>query len=113
MGEHYGYSKAEEARLNEFGKLSGAMDEALDKIEEGEDTSAAQLDRYLSAASEYYRWLAHNPHPDHPLEERENSAQWHWRYSQLLSGSYHQEKANFALEQALLEKHHTDKRDEY
>jgi hypothetical protein len=113
MGEHEGYNQAEEARLQEFGQLADAMDEAGHKIEKGRDTSAAQLDKYLSTSAAFYRWMTHNPDPDHPPEERERNAEWYLRYQRVLNGSYQVEKANFALEEARLKKSHAEEQDEY
>ena len=85
------------------------------KIEEGQDTSAEQLDRYLSATSEYYKWVAQNPAPEYPTEKRaehrEENTQTHWRYNQLLTGSYYHEKADFCHEQYLVNRGDAEERE--
>jgi hypothetical protein len=85
------------------------------RIENGEDTNAEQLDRYLAAASKYYKWVAQNPAPEYPTEKlaehREENTQEHWRYNQLLTGSYHHEKADFCHEQYLHYRGEAEKRE--
>lgn len=85
------------------------------KIENGEDTSAEQLDRYLAAASKYHKWIAQNPAPEYPTEKlaehREENTQVHWRYNRLLTGSYHHEKADFCHEQYLYYRWEAEKRE--
>jgi hypothetical protein len=110
MPEAGGRHNSEEARLDEFGRLSDAMDEEETKIEEGTDTSAEQLDRYLTAAATFHHWHALNPRPEMP-GERESEGVWFVKYQRILNGTYQVEKANYALETAQYRKKEADERE--
>lgn len=109
MGEYEGYNP-KEAKLQEFGKLSDTMEKEETKIEDGTDTSAEQLDRYLAAAAAFYHWRAQNPEPEDSPTDRETRGVLYLKFQRALNGSYYKEKADFALETALNYKNATDRR---
>jgi hypothetical protein len=68
------------------------------QIEEGIDTSAAQLDRLLTADADFYRWCREHPSPDEDPEDEEDRGRDFLKTLKALNGSYYVEKANYCHE---------------
>jgi hypothetical protein len=95
-----------EREQQELVRLTNKATEEQEKITDGVDTSAEQLDRHLRAEMQLYHWKAQHPRlpfsgtGENKPSAREENGIGYLKMQKLVSGSYHQEKAEYCAEQA-------------
>lgn len=99
-------NKEERDEFRELDRLCAESIEATEKIENGIDTSAAQLDRHLTAYAAHIYWSTQHALSWEPWEpaslkfEREDLGIEYLKIQKILNGSYHKEKAAYCAERA-------------
>jgi len=94
------WDKETRDRWNDIDRLTADARQAEEQIENGSDTSAAQLDRFLAAEASYLHWSAQHALPTEPwegieTEEREEKGVQYLQIQKVLTGSYYKEKADY------------------
>lgn len=89
-----------QAESDHYGKLCERAETLEAQISTGENTNPAHLDTYLSATVDAYEWETRHPKPWQAPRQREIYAEQLARHKEVLTGSYHKEKATFCIEEA-------------
>jgi hypothetical protein len=99
-GEHFSAYLDEKAILKEHTRLYEAANREESKLSYSGDTTPQQLDRYLRAEIALSQWIANHPTATDKAAERKLHQEKIQQYTDILTGSYHDEKRQFCRERA-------------